>query len=177
MRLLHRETVVVLLVMLVPIACIGCNRAVSEVLPDEPDSQATADQKVEEQGAAGEASEVEAPGDRPATNPEPAAAAEPAVVPEVPQNDAAEKNASAAESPGDAVAPVPLRLRKARKQNFRVARTNRWMLPTGSCSKRMVSMWIPSKCSGRLLRAIDRNLTVLVTEWFFVRPGNLTQEK
>ncbi len=107
MRLLHRETVVVLLVMILPIACIGCNRAVSEVLPDEPDSQATADEKVEEQGAAGEASEVEAPGDRPATNPEPAAAAEPAVVPETPQNDAAEKNASAAESPGDAVAPVP----------------------------------------------------------------------
>jgi hypothetical protein len=107
MQLLHRETVVVLLVMLVPIACIGCKRAVSEVLPDEPDTQATAEQKVEEQGAAGEVSEAEAPGDRPAANPEPAAAAEPAVVPEVPQNDAAEKNASAAESPGDAVAPVP----------------------------------------------------------------------
>ena len=107
MRLLHRETVVVLLVMILPIVCIGCNRAVSEVLPAEPDTQATAEQKVEEQGAAGEVSEAEAPGDRPAANPEPAAAAEPAVVPEVPQNDAAEKNASAAESPGDAVAPVP----------------------------------------------------------------------
>ena len=107
MQLLHRETVVVLLVMLLPVACIGCKRAVSEVLPAEPDTQATAEQKVEEQGAAGEASEVEAPGDRPAANPEPPAAAEPAAVPEVPQNDAAEKNASAAESPDDAVAPVP----------------------------------------------------------------------
>ena len=107
MRLLHRETVVVLLVMILPIACIGCNRAVSEVLADEPDNQAAADQKVEEQGAADAVAEVEAAGDRPAAIPEPAAAAEPAVVPETPQNDAAEKNASAAESPGDAVAPVP----------------------------------------------------------------------
>lgn len=107
MRLLHRETVVVLLVMILPVVCIGCNRAVSEVLPAEPDTQATAEQKVEEQGAAGEVSEAEALGDRPAANPEPAAAAEPAVVPEVPQNEAAERNASAAESPDDAVAPVP----------------------------------------------------------------------
>lgn len=107
MQLLHRETVVVLLVMILPIVCIGCNRAVSEVLPAEPDTQATAEQKVEEQGAAGEASEVEAPGDRPAANPEPAAPAEPAAVPEVPQNDAAEKNGSAAESPAAALAPVP----------------------------------------------------------------------
>ena len=105
MRLLHRETVVVLLVMILPIACIGCKRAVSEVLPDEPESQAAPDQKVE--AVAGEGAEVQAPGDRPAVNPESAAAAEPAVESEVPQNEAAEKNASAAESPGDAVAPVP----------------------------------------------------------------------
>lgn len=46
MRLFSLETSLVLLVMTLPILGIGCGRAVSEVLPDEPKAQTT-----EEQGA------------------------------------------------------------------------------------------------------------------------------
>jgi len=90
MRLLERETLLVLMVMLLPVLGIGCNRAVSEVLPDESDGQVAGEQPVRENAADEQpesAAAAVAEQAAPAANPEPAAASA-VPVPPVPNPDA-----------------------------------------------------------------------------------------